>query len=124
MDLAHSYYDSARTELESALAANPDDADVLSDLGVAYAGLGRRDDALRAVNRAISLRPSELDAFGGPYYVERPAQVCVLLGDYDCAIQELERLLSLYNPVSKNLLRLDTDWAPLWNLPRFKALTG
>ena len=123
-NLARSYYDSARTALESALLSNPNDADLLSDLGVAYAGLGRRDDALRAANRATALRPCEIDALGGPYYVERLAQVYVLLGEYDLAIQELERLLSLHNPVSKNLLRIDTDWSPLWNLPRFRALTG
>ncbi len=115
-------FDSARLVIEAQLIASPESPDLLADLGVAYAGIGRHDDAVRVAERAVQLRPISADAFNGPYLVETLAEVYVRIGDYDRAISQLALLLSLNNPVSKTSLRFDDTWSPLWKDPAFLRL--
>jgi hypothetical protein len=47
-----------------------------------------------------------------------------MVGEFDLAIDQIEFLLSRPAPLSIPLLRLDPDWAPLREHPRFKKLLG
>ncbi|UCG58909.1 MAG: hypothetical protein JSU70_05225 [Phycisphaerales bacterium] len=64
------------------------------------------------------------DAMRGPYRVEDLARICVMVGEHDAAIDQLEFLLSIPGPLWIPLLRLDPAWDPLRNHPRFKKLVG
>jgi len=64
-ELAHASYDSARAILEEELEAHPDDHRFHSALGYAYAGLGRKDDAIREGKRGVELSPVSKDALSG-----------------------------------------------------------
>ena len=106
--LERAYYDSARLVLETRVRERPG-ADLLhSQLGVAYAALGRRDAAVQEGKRAVELLPVSKDAFLGPNRVELLAWIYVLVGDYDSAMDELEFLLSVPSDISIPLLRVES----------------
>ncbi len=120
--LSRVYFDSARIVLEARLQRNPEDDNIHSLLGYAYAGLGREEEAIREGRRAVNLLPVSKDAFNGPRHRERLARIYVLIREYDAAIDELEYVLSIPSLTSVPGLRLDPAWDPLRKYPRFRAL--
>jgi tetratricopeptide (TPR) repeat protein len=119
---AKSYFDSARVLLETKIRANPDDTRFLSHLGLVYAGLGRKEDALRVGDKAMNLFPITRDSVSSAIYAEIMALICTMVGEYDKAIFILEFLLSVPSPVSKPYLRYLPYYKPLNDFPRFKKL--
>jgi len=119
---ALAYYDSARTILENEVAALPDEPSLHSQLGLAYAGLGMRDEAIREGTEATRLRPVSEDAVDGPLAVEMLARIHAMLGDANSAIDRLETLLSIPSHLSGESLRLDPIWQPLRQYDRFLRL--
>jgi TolB-like protein len=124
---ARAYYDSARVVLEAKLAARPINksaeqwpVEVL--LALAYAGLGRKADAIRLARAGAQLVPVSRDAFAGPNALDRLAEVYVRTGEYDAALDQVEYLLSIPSEISGPLLRADPLWAPLRGNPRFERL--
>jgi serine/threonine-protein kinase len=116
------HFDAARDVVEEKLAENPDDPRYHGALGVVYAGLGRRDDAVRACRRAIELQQTAADAMKAPYRRYEMALARVFLGDHDAAIDEIEFLLSVNSLFRANWFRHDPLFDPLRDLPRFRAL--
>jgi serine/threonine-protein kinase len=116
------YYESARNILESKITEYPNDARFHSSLGIAYAGLGRREDAIREGKRGIELLPVSMGAWRALHRVEALAKIYVMVGEFDAAVDQLEFLLSRPGEMSIPLLRLDPTWAPLRDHPRFKRL--
>jgi TolB-like protein/Tfp pilus assembly protein PilF/predicted Ser/Thr protein kinase len=118
------YFDSARIILENRVQSRPGEALFHSQLGLAYAGLGRREEAIREGKKGVELLPVSKDAFeGGVLSVANLAQIYVMVGDYDEAIDQLEYLLSIPGYLTTiPFLRIDPTWAPLRNHPRFQKL--
>ena len=122
-ELARQCFDSAKVIMEKRLEERPDDFKGHGDLGIIYAGLGRKDDAIRAGERAVKLLPVAKDAYNGPESVGNLALIYVDVGDYDAALNQIECLLSIPNYIlSVSLLRLDPRYDPLRNLPRYQKL--
>jgi serine/threonine protein kinase/tetratricopeptide (TPR) repeat protein len=120
---ANALFDSSRIHLEAKVQVFPDDARFHGSLGVAYAALGRRDDALREGRRAVELQPIARDAIRGAVRRSELAQIYMLIGDYDRAVDELEVLVDTpASFLSVPLLRLDPQWDRLRGHPRFKEL--
>ena len=99
----------------------------LSLLSSALAGLGERDAALQAIDKAISFQAN--DARTQPYYQETKARILAHFGDKDGALAILSHLLEIsYEgglfgpPLTPTLLRLDPDWDNLRGDPRFEKL--
>jgi serine/threonine protein kinase/tetratricopeptide (TPR) repeat protein len=124
ISLMKSHADAARIDLEKALREHPEDPRYHSALGLAYAYLGRKDDAIREGYQGIKLYPVSKDAFAGPEYVLQLIQILIIAGDYDDALDKLEYLMSIEagHQVSISSLRYQPDFDPLRNLPRFKRL--
>ena len=120
--LARSSYDSARRLLETEVQRLPWDPRRHSALGIAYAGLGRKDDAIRAGKRALELFPISEDAYSGFTYVMELALIYTMVGDQDAALDQIESLLSIPGVISVPLLRLDPRWEPLRQNSRFQEL--
>jgi len=120
--LEEDYYESASSSLEKKVEERPQDARLHSALGIAYAGLGRKQDALREGRLAVELLPVTKEAWRGTYRVEELARIYVMVGEYDLAIEQLEYLLSIPGELSIPLLRLDPAWEPLRDHPRFNRL--
>jgi TolB-like protein/Flp pilus assembly protein TadD len=121
-DLAREAYESARVELEAELRVSPDDPRLHSSLGLAYAGLGLADEAIREGKRAVNLQPVSQDAMFGPILLADLALIYLKSGEHDAAVDQIESMLSIPGLNSVSLLRLDPRWRPIHDHPRFKQL--
>jgi serine/threonine-protein kinase len=121
-ELSHNSFDSARILLEKEAEEQPDDPRTHSWLGIVYAGLGRKEEAIREGKLGTELYPVSKDAYWGPWYVSYLAQIYVMVGEYEEALDQIEYLLSIPTSLSVALLKLDPLWNPLRNHPRFKRL--
>jgi serine/threonine-protein kinase len=119
---ARGAFESARVRLDSALSELPDDARVHSARGLALAGLGRRDEALREARWLQQSAVYREDAYGGAVLAEDRARILAQAGDAGAALDEIERLLAGPSQLSVHTLRLDPRWDPIRDHPRFKAL--
>jgi DNA-binding winged helix-turn-helix (wHTH) protein/Flp pilus assembly protein TadD len=100
---------------EQAIRRRPDDVRSLSLGGCLLPGLGRRDDGRRWTERALALEPDE------PYVNLNAACAYTLLGDYDHALDLLERVP--LSPVGNGMwIRHDPSFDPLREHPRFNAM--
>jgi TolB-like protein/Flp pilus assembly protein TadD/predicted Ser/Thr protein kinase len=116
------YIEDARIELEQKIRECPDDARFHSSLGITYAILGRRQDAVREAKRGCDLMPPAKDAWRALYRLEDLAFVYTTVGQQNEAIALLEELLARSGDITPHVLRLDLRWGRLQANPRFKDL--
>jgi serine/threonine protein kinase/Flp pilus assembly protein TadD len=116
------YYVSARLFLEKKAKEQPDDSRFYSALGIAYAGLGFKDKAILEAAKATEILPVSKEFWRGICRIKDLAQVYVMVGEYDKALDKIEYLLSIPGDLSIPLLKIDPVWAPLLNHPRFQKL--
>ncbi len=121
-DFARRSFEAARLELEQKVAQDPDDSRFHSSLGIAYAGLGRRVEAVREASLGCELMPASKDAWRALRRVEDLALVYTMVGQTSEAIAQLEHLLAGSGEFTPHLLRLEPKWDPLRSDPRFQAL--
>ena len=115
-------YRAALQDVERQLKQRPDDPRLFSALGRIHAGLGHREEAVRAARTAVDLMPVSREAYRGAYRVEDLARVHALVGDPAAAIDLLEELLAKPSRLCAQVVRLDPDWDNLRSHPRFQAL--
>jgi serine/threonine-protein kinase len=120
--LASAYYDSARVRLERLVREAPEDGRYRGALGIVYAALGRRDDAIREAERGVELVPLALDALRGFYRIEDLARVYAAVGEHDRAVERLEYLLSIPGDLTPAYLAIDPSWQPLREHPGFQSI--
>ncbi len=113
---------SAVTFLDSAVAILPDDWRLHASRGMALAGLGQKDEARAEARWLESSRIYKDDAAWGPRLWEDRARVLAAIGDFDAALEEIERLLAGPSFLSVHTLQLDPRWDPLRDDPHFQAL--
>lgn len=91
-------------------------------LAVTLAQLGRKDEAVAEMQKALQVFPDDL--FSGPRTVEIQAMMEATLGHRRKAIDLISRLLATpyQSPISATDLRLNPVWAPLQDDGDFKAL--
>jgi serine/threonine-protein kinase len=116
------YYSSARLFLENKVKEQPEDSRFHSALGIAYAGLGLKEKAIQEATKATDLLPISKEFWRGTFRVKDLAQVYVMVGEYNKALDKIEYLLSIPGDLSIPLLKIDPVWAPLRNHPRFQKL--
>jgi len=116
------YFDSAARVLEGRTRARPDDPALHAALAFAYAGLGRRDGAIREGRLAVEMRPASKDTWYGVDMLRNLAVVYATLGEADSAVKQLRVLLSVPSWISVPWLRADPTWDPVRRDPGFQAL--
>ena len=135
IESAQRYFTAALPVIEGWMRDDPGDPARHADLGLLYAYMGRKEDAIREGRRAVELEPESRNAFHGADTAANLALVYALVGEQDQAITLIERLLSTPGPVgtpseaSSNItlaeLRLRWEWDSLRSNPRFqKILAG
>jgi len=120
--LANEYYEKARMEFGSEIQRDSEDGKRHGFLGIAYAGLGREEEAIREGERAMTLHPITLDAFYHPQ-VSQLAYIYLMVGAHKEAIDQLEFLLTNPDHWSVPFIKIDPTWTPLHYHPRFQKLT-
>jgi len=121
-ELMRAYFDSLIVFLKSTIKKDPDDADAHSKLGVAYAGLGRKKEAISEGKKGVELMPLSKDAVEGIYMLDYLAIIYIMTKEYDLAMDQVELLLSVPSEYSMAHFQIDPDYAPLRNHPRFKRI--
>jgi len=117
-------YRAATALLEARVRTTPDDARLHGSLGIAYAGLGRKADAIREGQRALALLPVSKEAYRGAFRVEEMARIYAMIGECDAAVGQLEHLMSIPFDLAAPGLRLDPTWDSLRDHPRFQTLVS
>jgi len=118
------HYSAAVKLLESKVHDAPDDARFHGSLGIAYAGLGRKADAVSEGKRALALLPVVKEAYRGAFHVEEMARIYTMVGERDAAVEQLEYLMSIPFDLAAPGLQLDPAWDALRDHPRFQKLVG
>ena len=106
LGMARTAFTAARSELEKAMEKQPDYPEALSLLGMINAGLGRKEEAIRQGRRACELVPITKDALVGVDFAIHLAQIYTWTGEKDLAIEQIEMVQRVPNPLSYGLLKL------------------
>lgn len=117
-------FDSARAILDSVRKERRDDWWVRASLGLALAGLGRRDEALGEARWLQQSTEYRTDAYEGTNVAMHRARILAQAGDADAAFDEIERLLTKPSWLSVNVLRLDPLFDPVRQHPRYEAVVA
>ena len=122
-ELAQIAFDSARTFFESHDEEYGEYVGYYMGLAITYAGLGRKEEAIRIGRSAVEKYPISRDALLGTRQEYDLAAVYVMTGEYDAAIDLLEHVMSIpFDLESVATLRIKPNWDPLRDHPRFQAL--
>ncbi|MEO6971412.1 MAG: hypothetical protein ABI217_11010, partial [Chthoniobacterales bacterium] len=127
---AQRFFEAARPAMEAETLVHPDDGLRHARLGLLYAYMGRKNDAIREGERAIQLTPVTEDAIDGHQRLCNLALIQARVGHAEAAITMIESLLrepgcvSLLDESSMSPweLRLRWQWDPLRNDPRFQKI--
>lgn len=122
-------FESALPVYEAAVKESPDSEYRHANLGLIYAFMGRKEEAIREGRRAVELKPESVDALDGVLMNCYLALIYARSGEKDLAFPLLERLLktpgavdSSNYSVTVNDLKYRGDWDPIRNDPRFQKL--
>jgi serine/threonine-protein kinase len=121
---ARTHYEAARAVLRDSIAAHPRDASIRVALGLAYAGLGRKTDAVREARRAMDLAPLAQNSLGATAFMGVAVEVFGRVGELDEAFKLLELLLAMPagREVTIAFLQVWPGFDPLRGDARFQEL--
>jgi len=126
---AQTEFETARPLIEKLVAESPQDGTRRAQLGLLYAFLGRKEDALREAKQAMELKPITRDLIDGAIAEDFYTLTCARLGMTDEAISRIERLLTTpfagdasNESITLSDLRQRWEWDPLRNDPRFQKI--
>ncbi len=128
-DRARAFFESARPVMEVELRAGPDNGYYCAYIGLLYAHLGRKEDALREGRRGAELLSPTKDAYGGSFSTAMLALIYARTGETDQAVSLIQGLLTapgavinFGHSITLTDLRRRWEWDPLRGDPRFQAL--
>lgn len=121
--LAETSFESARLACAAQLAEQPEDDRAETCLGHAYAGLGRRAEAIEHARRAVDLVLSGRGV-GEPNIFRRweVARIYARVGEAERALEILEDILRGPIGFSVQTMEIDPFFAPLREHFRYRAL--
>ena len=120
---ARRYAEIARATLEDSLTIDPDDANVHSMLGRAYAFLGAIERAHEHGHRGVELFPQPMNRDGSERALDL-AWILARTGAREDAVRVLQRHAATPAGVTRHRLRLDPRWISLRATPAFRRLVG
>ncbi len=119
----------AAPKLEKAVQEAPDAAERHANLGLLYAFMGKRTEAIREGRLAVGLKPLSKDANDGALMLCYLALVYARVGEIDQAIPLIEQLMktpgavdSVDYSITLNDLKYRWEWDSLHKDPRFQKL--
>jgi tetratricopeptide (TPR) repeat protein len=110
--------------LEDDVTARPKDARLHTSLGIAYAGLGRFEEAIRAGRRGAELMPIARDTFVGTWLLHDLGWIYVMAGELDAAVDAFDSILEIPSVWSIELLLADPRTNPLRDHEGFQGLVN
>lgn len=121
--LAVKKFKSAILSLQEKIKKHPEDSRLYTSLGICYAGLGKKEDAIREGKHGYDLLPISKEAWRGTYRLLDLAQIYTMVGEQDLALDAIEDILKRpTDALSVWYLKLDPTWEPLRENPRYQKL--
>jgi TolB-like protein/class 3 adenylate cyclase/Tfp pilus assembly protein PilF len=121
---ARSLFAAMRAAQEKIVQAQPDYGPAVCILALIDAGLGRKQEALREIRRAVELVPIEKDSLNGADMIQYSAIVAAWVGEKDLALQNLAKAAQLPGFVTYGRLKLLPWYDPLRGDPRFEKIVA
>ncbi|HSH39398.1 MAG TPA: hypothetical protein VK993_11490, partial [Chthoniobacterales bacterium] len=121
---AQAAFEAAHRLVASIVAERPDDAKAHIVQAEIEARLGRKADAIRSGERALSLRPVAKDAVDGVHITGRLAGVYAQVGEIPRGLELLASAASMPNGPNYGSLKLDETWDPLRQEAWFAAIVA
>jgi serine/threonine-protein kinase len=121
-ELARAGYKTTVKFLEKQVAEVPADPRYHSALGIAYAGLGKKEEAIKEGLKAVTLLPVSKDAVYGVAHAQDLAIIYTRLGEYDLAFNQLDQLLSIPSWITPVWIGWEIRFAPLKSHNGYKKL--
>ena len=121
---ARAAFAAIRPEQEKIVQEQPDFGPPVCILALIDAGLGRKEEALREIRRAVELVPLEKDALNGSDMIHYSAIVAAWVGEKDLALQNLSKAAQLPGFLSYGRLKLLPWYDPLRGDPRFEKIVA
>jgi len=121
-ELALVNYKAAMEILEKKVVEIPNDPRYHSALGIAYAGLGKKEEAIKEGLKAEALLPISRDAMYGLGILQDLAIIYTMVGDFDLALDKLDKLLSIPSWITPVWLSWEIRFASLKSHPKYKKL--
>jgi len=119
-DIALTFYEMAIEFYKQQLADEPDNCRNLGSLGIAYAGLQAKSEAVEAGEKAVKM--AGYDALKLADRKTDLAKIYLMLGVNGKCLEQLEFLLKNPSSLSVKLMELDPVWKPLQKMPGFTNL--
>jgi TolB-like protein/Tfp pilus assembly protein PilF/tRNA A-37 threonylcarbamoyl transferase component Bud32 len=123
-DKARQAFEAALVRADEQLEVTPRDARVHSTRGLILASLGRKEEAIADGREAVRLYPPERDALHGPTHIEQLARIYTRVGEYDKALGQLDRLLSIPSVYSPGWFDIDPNYDALRNHSSYETVLG
>jgi TolB-like protein/class 3 adenylate cyclase/Tfp pilus assembly protein PilF len=121
---ARSAFAAIRPEQEKIVQRQAEFGPAVCILALIDAGLGRKEEALREIRRAVELVPIEKDASNGADMIQYSAIVYAWVGEKDLALQNLAKAAQLPDFLSYGRLKLLPWYDPLRGDPRFEKIVN
>jgi serine/threonine protein kinase len=119
-ELAKEHYELACSFLKNKINEQPEESSLHGMLGIAYAGLGREQEALEKGEFSVSIHKFPV---GKLNRIKNLAHIYAMLEKPKEAIDKLDYLLrATPKLISIPLLKIDPAWEPIKEHPRFKKL--
>ena len=121
---ARSAFEASRPEQEKIVQEQAEFGPAVCILALIDAGLGRKEEALREIRRALELVPIEKDASNGSDVLHYSAIVYAWVGEKDLALQNLSKAAQLPGFLTYGRLKLLPWYDPLRGDPRFEKIVA
>jgi serine/threonine protein kinase/tetratricopeptide (TPR) repeat protein len=115
-------FNSAIDFLNKKIKESPNDSRLYSALGIAYAGLSQKQNAVKWAKKGVELLPISKEALRGQARLNDLAKVYAMVGEYDLAIQILKKLINIPSEITPAILKIDPMWDKLRGNPEFNKL--
>jgi tetratricopeptide (TPR) repeat protein len=108
--------------LDKRISQRPNDPILLGYRALCYAGLGQKEDALASIQRAAAVAPLSQDSIDGANWMGTLAEVDVLTGEAEAALDQFAKVVKLPNGPSYGDLKFNPEWDIIRNDPRFQEI--
>ncbi len=120
--MAMSYFEMERELLLKKIKDSVYDYHLYAHLGIAYAGLGMKEPALRAGRKALEILNSSNDAMYGYWREMDMVRILIMVEEYDDALIKLDQVIKHSGFWTVEILKLDPFWDPVRNNEKFKEI--
>ena len=115
-------FERAKQLLEDRIKQAPDDPNLYAYYAMTYVGLGQKEEALAAIQRAAGLAPMSQDSIDAANWMGTLAEIYVLTGEPDAALAQLAKVVELPNGPTYGDLVFNPEWDSIRDRPAFKKI--